>query len=93
MVWLSRGTPERETMNKWRLIHSYSRIAKEGLVEDIVCPDDKTTLISLIDTVNTDNEDPVMWCPYCNSRYHLGLNAWDQISAAVEEHWNPLWSG
>lgn len=91
MDWLSRGTPERDTMNKWKMIHSYQRIVEANLAEPVACPDDGQTLVSLIDTVDDTNEDPVMWCPVCDSRYHLGIDAWDQIEATVRDLWNPTW--
>ena len=78
-------------LNKWHLIHSYQRVVEAGLAEPVVCPDDGQTLISMIDTVDPKNEDPVMWCPACDSRYHLGIGAWDQIDASVRDHWNPTW--
>jgi len=61
-------------------------LVDEDKARPLVCPDDQQELVSMIDSKNPANEDPVFWCPVCDSRYDLGINTWDQILAIVKEH-------
>jgi hypothetical protein len=73
-------------MNKWILIHTYQNLAEDGKASPLKCPDCDGPLISMIDSVDTKNEDPVLWCPSCDHRSKPGLDFWDQVTAVVKEH-------
>jgi hypothetical protein len=75
-------------MNKFILVHTYQTLVDEDKARPLVCPDDQQELVATIDTVNDDNEDPVMWCVLCDSKYDFGTDTWDQIRAVVSEHYD-----
>lgn len=74
-------------MNKWILIHTYQKLSDEGKVGRVECPDCFGPVASMIDAVDTTNEDPILWCPACDSRSKPGIAFWDQIEAAVRDHY------
>lgn len=73
-------------MNKWIMIHTYNNLSDDGKAAPIVCPDCSGPLIPMIDTVDNSNDDPVLWCPSCDSRTRPGIAFWDQVRAVVKEH-------
>lgn len=75
-------------LNKWRIIHSYQHIVDDGNALPLFCPDEGGVLISLLDTEDDTNEDPVLWCPACDKKIRPGLEFWDQITAVVKEHYD-----
>lgn len=74
-------------MNKWILIHSYQKLAEEGKVGRVECPDCFGPVVSMIDAVDTNNDDPVLWCPSCDSRSKPGIAFWDQVEATVRDYY------
>jgi len=71
-------------VNKWRLIHTYFIISRKDLAPILRCPDDDMPYYSIL---SKTSPDPVLHCAYCNSNVTLGLDAWQQILAAVNEHY------
>lgn len=72
-------------MNKWILIHTYNNLVEDGKANALRCDDDNQLLIPMIDA-DEDSDDPVLWCPSCDTIRRPGINVWDQISAVVKEH-------
>ncbi len=66
---------------KWSDVHEYRRLADAGLVKHLTCPSDDGQLMSRIG----DNDDPVYWCPVCDTVITPGLDMRDQIRAVVSE--------
>jgi len=69
-------------MNKWEYVHAYRNLAEEGKVRFLSCPDCNENLISRID----EDEEPMFWCPICDTTIRPGLDMYDQIRAVVNEH-------
>ncbi|QIN94005.1 hypothetical protein PP459_gp009 [Streptomyces phage Wakanda] len=67
---------------EWELVHAYRHLAEEGKVKFLACPDCGEKLVSRIG----DNDDPVFWCPRCDTMIKPGLDMRDQIRAVVREH-------
>lgn len=70
-------------MNKWYYIHNYRRLAQEGKVQPLSCPDDGTPLTSRIDV----DDEPRLQCLTCFKIIRPGLDMWQQIKAVVDEHY------
>lgn len=67
---------------EWSDVHEYRRLADYGLVKHLTCPnDDDGQLMSRIG----DNDDPVFWCPVCDTVITPGLDMISQIRAVVSE--------
>lgn len=67
---------------EWSDVHAYRRLAQEGKVKFLSCPNDDSVLISRIG----DNDEPVFWCPECDTLIKPGMDLRDQILAVVREH-------
>jgi hypothetical protein len=66
---------------EWSDVHEYRRLADMGLTKHLTCPDDDAKLVSRIG----DDDDPVYWCPVCDTVITPGLDLRDQIRAVVME--------
>jgi hypothetical protein len=73
------------TEDKWALVHAYRRLAEDGHVSPIMCPRRDAAMVTLIDTA-VDIDNPVYWCPACDTYMRPGVDLWDQIEAAVNDH-------
>lgn len=75
-------------MNKFILVHTYNNLVDDDKARPLVCrhcSDPQSELIPMIDAEkNTD--EPVMWCPRCDTRFHFGTDTWGQIESIVMEH-------
>lgn len=74
-------------INKFVLVHSYNKLVDDDKAKPLVCPDDQQELVSMIDA-DGNTDDPVMWCPLCDTKYRFGLDTWNQIEAVVKEHYD-----
>lgn len=69
---------------KIQYVSKYIALSKEGLVPEMLCPEDQGPLFS-----NMDLEDSIyLYCLECNYRKIIGLSHYDKIVAAVKEHSN-----
>jgi hypothetical protein len=67
---------------EWSDVHEYRRLAELGLAKHLTCPnDDDGQLVSRMG----DNDDPVYWCPVCDTVLTPGLDMIGQIRAVVSE--------
>jgi len=52
-------------------LHAYKKLSEKGIVPALVCP---------VDVLHTevvpwmDEENPCLWCMYCDAKIHLGIN-------------------
>lgn len=53
-------------------LHAYKKLADKGIVPSFVCPVDvyHEEIFPWID----ENDEPCLWCVFCNSKVHLGEN-------------------
>lgn len=67
---------------EWSYFHSYRKLAENGKVKFLQCPDCSATLV----TMGDEDNNPVLWCSHCDSTIRPGLDLYDQIRAVVREH-------
>ncbi|AXG66137.1 hypothetical protein SEA_ANNADREAMY_13 [Streptomyces phage Annadreamy] len=67
---------------EWSIFHEYRHLADSGKVKHLQCPDCTGHLITRLGT----EDEPVLWCPSCDTRIQPGLDLYDQIRAVVKEH-------
>lgn len=70
-------------MNKWYYIHNYRRLAQEGRVQPLCCPDCGIPFTTRLDV----NDEPKFQCIMCLKTITPGLDVWQQIKAVVDEHY------
>jgi hypothetical protein len=68
-------------MNYWRLIHNYRRLVTEERAAPLLCPDCKERLGVRLGK----DDDPMLYCAACDSKFYIGADVWDQIRAVVSE--------
>lgn len=66
----------------WPTLHAYRRLANEGKVKKLACPD---CFAEYVPTINVD-EKPVLMCFFCNTAIKPGLELAANIRAVVKEH-------
>lgn len=71
-------------MTDWELLHTYRRLADEGKVKHIACPDCGTALITRLGK----DDNPVLWCMTENVFISPGHDTMSQVRAVVMEHTN-----
>lgn len=67
---------------EWSIFHEYRHLSAQGKVKPLTCPDCDNDLI----TVLSDNDEPALWCFFCDTLIRPGLDVYDQIRAVVREH-------
>ena len=67
---------------EWSIFHSYRRLAEEGKVKLIQCPDCQGNLTTRLG----EDDNPLLWCSKCDVKIRPGLDIYDQIKAVVREH-------
>lgn len=75
-----------QSLNKWRLIHTYNSMAFADKAEILRCPDDDMPYYTRLDHDNSD--EPVFHCLYCQSNVTLGSHVWDQILQVVRTEYD-----
>lgn len=70
---------------EWWVYHTYRRLADEGKVRHLLCPDCETQLVTRLNSAE-GSEDVWLWCSFCDSMKRPGLNIYAQILAVVKEH-------
>lgn len=74
---------EKEGKTIWWYFHTFRRLAEEGKVRPLSCPDCDANLITRL---NKENEDlPDLWCSICDTKFSPGLDLFAQIQAVVGE--------
>lgn len=70
-------------MDKWLLIHRYNRLVTLGVAGPLECPDCRARVAIQL----ADDEEPMLWCLYCDTKMTPGLDFWHDIRAVVSEHY------
>ena len=71
-------------VSDWFLFHTFRRLANEGKVRHLSCPDDKNELT----TLRGEDDEVILYCGACNSSIHPGLDLKAKVRAVVMEHTN-----
>ena len=70
-------------VNRWHLVHDYQNLNDDGLVPDLVCPNEGHHKVWPI--IDPNGDDPAFYCGPCDISIFPGINIWDQIEAAVRD--------
>lgn len=70
-------------MDKWVLVNRLRMIIMDGKAADINCPDCKKPITFLIG----EDDEPIMYCPWCGATFLPGVQFWSDVKAIVSEHY------
>jgi hypothetical protein len=70
-------------MDKWLVYHRYNRLVSQGAAGPLLCPDCREKLVAKIGA----DDDPVLWCMYCDTHMTPGLQFWQDTRSVVSEHY------
>ena len=72
-------------INPYRILNAYLRLADQGLVDPITCPDCGTRLVIWVPAHDVDLDDPALRCWPCMSDVYLSnMNMRDVLNAVKE---------
>lgn len=66
----------------WPILHAYRKLADEGKVKQLRCPDCQSLYVP---TINAETK-PILMCFFCGISLRPGLELAAQIIAVVKEH-------
>lgn len=82
---LPMSCPRKVGRLMWHYFHTYRRLANEGRVKYLTCPDCDTRLDTRL-RPNDDTDSLWLWCATCDAWTKPGLDLFDQVKAVVHEH-------
>ena len=76
-----------QSLNIWRLFHTYYGLANSGKAARLTCPNDASPLVTRM-RWSEDTDNLYLWCPNCDTWTHPGLDIIRQVEAVVKEHYD-----
>lgn len=69
-------------MDRWTLLRRYQGLTRLGQALPLACANCDNDLVTMLGK----DDEPVLWCPYCDNTFDPGSTFWADVTSVVNEH-------